>query len=207
LPKCLATSLPASLPTVPGLPIPPAPGLPAVPGVVPVPGPGASPGGQPKAAPAKSATGDPGLVAPAAISVITADSVTMDHFVYQGNAKLPTASGGAVTMMKFTASSLTLSGHVADAITEAGVTAVTSSPVMAFNGNVVIYSTKLSGSLLGVPLTFTPSTISGLELKAASLFTGLGQVTLTSVTTDQVTGTADSLTYGPGGGGFSVTLH
>ncbi|MCW2936093.1 MAG: hypothetical protein JWM19_7055, partial [Actinomycetia bacterium] len=37
--------------------------------------------------------------------------------------------------------------------------------------------------------------------------TSHGNITMTSVTTDQATGTADSLTYGPGGSGFSVVLH
>jgi hypothetical protein len=145
-------------------------------------------------------------VAPTAISVITASSATLDNFTYAGNAKLPLASGGTVTMMKFTASSLILSG-AADAVTEAGHTAITSSPEMAFNGNVVLYATKLSGTLDGIPLTFTPTTISGLLLKVANLITSNGQITMTSVTTDQATGTADSLTYGPGGTGFSVVLH
>jgi hypothetical protein len=216
LPKCLPTALPApSLPiTVPAPSLPitvPAPSLPiAVPAPGGIPGVSASPGApgaRPAPGKAKSSTAGAGLVAPAAISVITADSVSLAHFAYQGNARLPTASGGTVTMMKFTASSLTLSGHVADAVTEAGVTAVTSSPVMAFNGNVVLYATRLSGSLAGVPLTFTPDTISGVLLRVTSLLTSNAEVTLTSVTTDQATGTADSLTYGPGGGGFSVVLR
>ena len=78
---------------------------------------------------------------------------------------------------------------------------------MAFNGHVVLYATKLSGTLDGIPLTFTPTTISGVLLMVANLITSHGQITMTSVTTDQATGTADSLTYGPGGTGFSVVLH
>jgi hypothetical protein len=138
--------------------------------------------------------------------VLTASSATLDHFSYAGNAKLPLAGGGTVTMMKFTASSMTLSG-AAEAVTEAGHTAITSSPAMAFSGNVVLYATKLSGTLAGIPLTFTPTTISGLLLTVANVITSNGQITMTSVTADQVTGTADALTYGPGGTGFSVILH
>jgi hypothetical protein len=78
---------------------------------------------------------------------------------------------------------------------------------MAFNGNVVLYATRLSGKLAGVPLTFTPTTISGLLLTTASVLTASTVVTMTSVTTDQAMGTADSLTYGPAGNGFAVTLH
>jgi len=193
----LLSGLPTSLPTVPGLP-----GLPTVPGL-PGSGKGTGQSADPKA---KSASADDGLVAPAAISVITASSAQMDHFTYVGNAKLPLAAGGTVTMMKFTASSITLNG-AADAVTEAGHTATTSSPVMAFNGDVVLYATKLSGTLDGIPLTFTPTTISGLLLKVANVITSNADITMTSVTTDQATGTADTLTYGPGGTGFSVVLN
>ena len=204
LPQCVAaalpTSLPTSLPTVPGLPT----SLPTVPGL-----PGAKPT-KPADPKAKSARAG-GVVAPAAISVITASSAAMDHLTYVGNAKVPLAAGGTVTMMKFTASSLTLSG-AAEAITEAGHTVTVSSPVMAFDGNVVLYATKLVGTLkvpiAGLPvgpLTFTPSN-AGL-LYIANAVTSNTTVTFTSVTTDQALGIADSLTYGPGGRGFSLTLH
>jgi hypothetical protein len=109
-------------------------------------------------------------------------------------------------MMKFTASSLMLSG-AAQSITEAGHTVTVSSPAFAFSGHVVLYATKLSGKLAGIPLTFTPNTISGLLLKIANLITSNGTITFTSVTTDQAIGIADSLTYGPGGRGFSLTLR
>jgi hypothetical protein len=216
LPTCLPTRLPAvpglptALPTVPGLPtsLPAIPGLPTslptVPGVPGLPGTGKKPAAKdPKA---KSSTSGAGLVAPAATSVITASSATLVDFTYVGNVKMPTAAGGTVTMMKFTAASMTLSG-AADAVTEAGHTAVTSSTAMAFDGNVVLYATRLSGKLAGIPLTFTPSTISGVLLKVASVITGHGTITMTSVVTDQAEGTADSLTYGHGGTGFSVVLH
>ncbi len=204
LPTCLPTALPSgalptSLPT-PSLPVPAGAGVPGT-------SPSAGTGKPAAKAKAKDSTAGAGLVAPAATSVITADSVSMTHFTYQGNVKLPLARGGTVTMMKFTASSLTLSGHVADAVTEAGTTAVTSSPVMAFNGHVVLYATRLSGKLAGVPLTFTPDTVSSVLLTVANLLTSNVPITMTSVTTDQATGTADSLVYGPGGGGFSVVLH
>ena len=200
LPKCVTQALP-SLPSLPtSLPTPSLPGLPS-----PAPGSAASPGASatPKA---KSAGAGGGIVAPSAISVITAGSATMTGFTYQGNAKLPTASGGTVTMMKFSASSLRLSG-AAESITEAGHTVIVSSPVMAFDGNVVLYATKLSGTLAGIPLTFTPTTISGLLLKVANVITSNGTITFSKVTTDQAIGIADSLTYGPGGLGFSLGLH
>jgi len=220
LPQCLASDLPTKvpalpgLPTVPGLPtsLPTVPGLPtSLPTGVPTtggqPGSGASGSGKGKSATkdpkAKSASGGYGLVAPAAISVLSGDSATLVHFNYVGNAKVATASGGTVTMMKFTASSLTLSGHAQDVVTENGVTATTSSPNMELNGNVVLYATKLSGTLEGIPLTFTPTTVSKVLLTVASFLTSHITITMTSVRTDQALATADSLTYTPT---FSVSL-
>jgi hypothetical protein len=228
LPQCLVSALPTKLPAVPGLPtsLPTVPGLPtSLPTVPGLPtslpsglatgpgqaGLGGSGSGQksgkgkssardPKA---KSASDGPGIVAPAAISVLSGDSATLVDFKYAGNAKVPTAAGGTVTMMKFTAASITLSGHAQDVVTEAGVTATTSSPTMALNGNVVLYATKLSGTLEGVPLTFTPDTVSKVALTVASLVTTHTTITMTSVTTDQALATASSLTYEPG---FSVAL-
>ncbi|HUN33296.1 MAG TPA: hypothetical protein VMU95_14900 [Trebonia sp.] len=218
LPQCLASALPTKLPSVPGLPtsLPTVPGLPTslpggagVPTVPGLPGSGGSGTGSGKGKSsakdpkAKNTNGGPGLVAPAAISVLSGNTATLVDFTYRGNAKLPTAAGGTVTMMKFTASSLTLSGHAEDVVTEAGVTATTSSPTMALNGNVVLYATKLSGTLDGIPLTFTPTTISGLLLRVANVITGHGTITMTSVSTDQALATADQLTYEPT---FSVSL-
>jgi hypothetical protein len=224
LPQCLTSVLPTKLPAVPGLPIslPTVPGLPtSLPGLPGLPtslpsglptlpgqtGSGSgSRSGKGKSSPApkaKSASGGFGLVAPASISVLSGDSATLVDFKYVGNAKVPTAAGGTVTMMKFTASSLTLSGHAQEVVNEAGVTATTSSPTFALDGNVVLYATKLSGKLGPVPLTFTPTTVSELLIGAASVITGHTTITLTSVVTDQALATADSLTYEPG---FSVGL-
>jgi hypothetical protein len=217
LPQCLASALPTRLPAVPGLPtsvpglptsLPTVPGLPtSLPsGVATLPGQagsgtsGSGPGKGKSGAKdpkAKSASGGYGLVAPAAISVLSGDSATLVDFKYAGNAKVPTAAGGTVTMMKFTASSLTLSGHAQDVVTEDGVTATTSSPTMALNGSVVLYATRLSGTLEGVPLTFTPTTVSEVLLHLASFLTSHATITMTSVTTDQALATADSLTYEP----------
>jgi hypothetical protein len=48
-----------------------------------------------------------------------------------------------------------------------------------------MYATRLSGSILGVPATFTPSTTSAVLLSVANLATGLVPITLTGVTADQ----------------------
>lgn len=138
-----------------------------------------------KKAAQKNASADPGLVASAATEVLTAGSATLAHFAYAGNVTLPVGGGGSVSMMKFTADSITLAGGVTDTVTQGGTTTVTSSPALAFSGGVTLYATKLTGSLLGVPLTFTPSTVSAVLLTIASVLTSGATITLTNVTTDQ----------------------
>jgi len=152
-------------------------------------------------APVKNATLSGGLVAATVPSVLSGSSATLVHFLYQGNVNMPTTGGGTVTMMKFTADSVTLS-DASDAINEGGVTAGPSSPTMALSGNVVLYATQLSGTLGPISLTLTPD--SPLLATIGNVITA-GQVTLTNVTTDQAMATADSLTYGPGG--FAVTIR
>lgn len=137
-----------------------------------------------KKAAQKNASADPGLVASAATEVLIAGSATLAHFAYAGNVTLPAGGGGSVSMMKFTADSITLAGGVTDTVTQAGTT-VTSSPTLAFSGGVTLYATKLTGSLLGVPLTFTPSTVSAVLLTVASVLTSSVTITMTNVTTDQ----------------------
>ncbi len=138
-----------------------------------------------KKAAQKNASADPGLVASAATEVLTAGSATLAHFAYAGNVTLPAGGGGSVSMMKFTADSITLAGGVTDTVTQGGTTTVTSSPTLAFSGGVTLYATKLTGSLLGVPLTFTPSTVSAVLLTVASVLTSGATITMTNVTTDQ----------------------
>jgi hypothetical protein len=138
-----------------------------------------------KKAAQKNAAADPGLVASAATEVLTAGSATLAHFAYAGNVTLPVGGGGSVSMMKFTADSITLAGGVTDTVSQGGATTVTNSPTLAFSGGVTLYATKLTGSLLGVPLTFTPSTVSAVLLTIASVLTSSTTITMTNVTTDQ----------------------
>jgi hypothetical protein len=133
----------------------------------------------------KNASADPGLMASAATEVLTAGSASLAHFAYAGNVTLPAGGGGSVSMMKFTADSITLAGSVTDTVAQSGTTTVTSSPTLAFSGGVTLYATTLTGSLLGVPLTFTPSTVSAVLLTIASVLTSSATVTMTNVTTDQ----------------------
>jgi hypothetical protein len=149
-----------------------------------------------KEATQKNASADPGLVASAATEVLTAGSATLAHFAYAGNVTLPAGGGGSVSMMKFTADSITLAGGVTDTVTQGGTTTVTSSPTLAFSGGVTLYATKLTGSLLGVPLTFTPSTVSAVLLTIASVLTSGATITMTNVTTDQPVVIAGALQTG-----------
>ena len=107
---------------------------------------------------------------------------------------VPLAGGGSQEMMKFTADSIDLSGDVTVTVTQDGNTVTTVSASQDFSDGVTLYATRLSGSLLGIPVTFTPSTISaslltlpnaGL-LQLANLVTGAIPLTLTGVTTDQL---------------------
>jgi hypothetical protein len=138
-----------------------------------------------KSAAQKRAAADPGLVASSATEVLTAGSATMTGLSYQGNVNVPVAGGGTVTMMKFTADSIALASGVTDTVTEGGVNTATSSPTLTFSGGATLYATKLCGSLAGVPLCFTPTTVSGLLLSAANLITGIAPIVFTNVTTDQ----------------------
>jgi hypothetical protein len=60
-------------------------------------------------------------------------------------------------MMQFSATSLDLTG-VQLTISQGGGTQTTTATSLDLTGNVVLYTTELSGDLLGIPLTITPST-------------------------------------------------
>lgn len=164
------------------------------------PDPGASGSTQPTASPSASATAQlkapaPGQLAAAARSVLTADSALLEGLSYDGVAQVATAAG-AVTMMKFTMSSLTLTGNIALTVSEGGGTAVTRSSSMHFGGPVVLYATKLSGDLLGVPVTITPTSPLATILQVLAPVTRAVPVPMTNVVTDQPYTTAGSLQAG-----------
>ena len=177
-PSTSSSASPNPLPTV-SLPV-----VGSLPGTVLPSASGTANAGSKKAA-QENATADPGLEASAATEVLTAGSAALAHFAYAGNVTLPVGGGGSVSMMKFTADSITLADGVTDTVTQGGTTTVTSSPTLAFSGGVTLYATKLTGSLLGVPLTFTPSTVSAVLLTIASVLTSGATITMTNVTTDQ----------------------
>ncbi len=107
----------------------------------------------------------------------------MTGLSYDGVASVPTATG-AVSMLKFSMSSMTLSGGTVLTVDENGHRLVTSSSSLDFSGNVVLYTTRLSGQLAGVTVTFTPQNPPSLVLPT---------MTFTNVVTDQPLTMADSL--------------
>lgn len=135
----------------------------------------------------KKATAAPALTAAAVPARLTAGSALMTGLSYDGVATVPTASG-AQRMLKFSMSSLSLSGGIVLTITEGSHTQVTRNTSVDFSGHVVLYATKLSGKLLGVPLTFTPSNPPPAVLPT---------MRFTDVVTDQPVTVADNL-HAPG---------
>ncbi len=112
----------------------------------------------------------------------------MTGMAYDGVADVPTANG-TVPMLKFSMSTMTLSGGTTLTATSGGQTLVTRNSSLAFSGNVTLYTTKFSGVLvvLGVPtvrVTFTP------QNPPPSV---LPDMTFDSVTTDQPLTLANSL--------------
>ena len=178
-----ATVPPIPIPTVTGTPDPAASGSPQ-----PTASPSASAAAQPKAA-------APGQLAAAAQSSLTADSALLVGLSYDGVAQVATASG-TVTMMKFTMNSLTLTGNIALTVSEGRGTAVTRSSSMHFGGPVVLYATKLSGDLLGIPVTITPTSPLATILQLLAPVTQAVPVPMTHVVTDQPYTSAGSLQAG-----------
>ena len=143
---------------------------------------------------AKSRTvAPPKLEAAMATSVEKAGSATLNGFAYQGVAHVPTAGGGTVTLMKFTARSITLNGGITLTATRAGQTTVTKNSSIDLTGNVVLYASKLSGKLLGVPVTLTPGNVASVLLQLLKTVTPAVPVTMTNVTTYQPLVLSDAL--------------
>ena len=137
----------------------------------------------PSATTPRDARAAPGLVVSGVTWTMTVSSATLTGFTYKGNVGLPVAGGGTVQMMEFTVDSMTMT-HAVTQITEGGQTGTETDASFSASG-VTMYATRLSGSILGVPVTFTPSTTSAVLLSVANLATGLVPITMTSVTADQ----------------------
>jgi uncharacterized protein DUF6114 len=180
-------------------------------------GPGATPGPRATPSPSAKSTGPGsrhsghvrrtaaghGLVVASAVSTLTAGSARIVGLSYDGVAKVPRATGGALRMMKFDLQSVTLTGRPTLTISERGSTAVTTTSVLSFTGHVVLYATKLSGDLLGAPLTLTPDSPQALVLRLLKPFTNHLTVTMTNV----VTGHPLTLADGSRWRGFTIRVH
>jgi hypothetical protein len=175
----------------------PLPSAGPAPSADPTPSAGASPTGSPTPDPSPSASGSrrkassvkaavsAGLqVSEAQFTLVTGSALLLGAS-YQGVAQVPTASGTPVPTMEFTMNSLTLDGAPTLTVTQGRVSSVTSGSSMQFTGSVVLYATQLSGDLLGVPVTLTPSSPLATILKLLKSVTPLVPLKLTNVTTNQ----------------------
>ena len=153
----------------------------------PTPDPSPSPGSsrsRRKASSVKAAAGAGLEVSEAQFTLVTGSALLLGAS-YKGVAQVPTASGRTVPMMEFTMNSLTLDGVPTLTVTQGGVSSVTSGSSMQFTGSVVLYATQLSGDLLGVPVTLTPSSPLATILQLLNSVTPLVPLKLTNVTTNQ----------------------
>ena len=125
------------------------------------------------------------LVAATVPTVLTAGSARLVGLAYDGVAEVPRASGRPVPMMKFTLQSVTLTGSPTLTIHQNASVATTRTSLLSFTGSVVLYATKLSGNLLGIPVTLTPSSPLSLVLRLLRPLTQGLTVTMTKVVTDQ----------------------
>jgi hypothetical protein len=204
-PGCIVP-VPVLCPSPSPTPAPPASGSPGpAPSGNPTPSAGAPPTGSPAPDPSPSASGSRRKASSVKTAVSAGRQVSEAQFTlvtgsalllgasYKGVAQVPTASGKAVPMMEFTMNSLTLDGAPTLTVTQGGVSSVTSGSSMQFTGSVVLYATQLSGDLLGVPVTLTPSSPLATILQLLKSVTPLVPLKLTNVTTDQTYISSSSL--------------
>jgi Family of unknown function (DUF6114) len=158
------------------------PGAPGTPGTAPSAGSGK--GSKGKRLNSKKADPTAGLVVCISPAVLTASSATLNGLAYQGVVNMPVAGGGTVQMMKFTLSSLSLSSAILR-VTEDGRTLTTKLAAARFSDHVVLYATKLSGSLGIVRLTLIPGNIVSTLLQLLNTLTPVIPLTLTDVVAHQ----------------------
>jgi hypothetical protein len=170
----------------------------------PSPGSGSSPGSSPgsSSSPGSKTNGKvkhtqapQGLVASSVPAVLDAGSARLVGLAYDGVAQVPLASGGSEQMMKFNLQSVTLTGKPTLTIHQDNSVATTSTSLLSFSGNVVLYATKLSGDLLGIPITLTTSSPLSLVLQLLRPLTSGLTVTMTNVITNQPTTTSSASTW------------
>jgi hypothetical protein len=159
--------------------------LPGVPGTVPGTGSAVNKNvSEGKKLDSKKADPTPRLVVTISPTVLTAASATLTGLAYRGVVNMPVAGGGTVQMMKFTLSSLSLSSATLT-VTEAGRTLTTKLVSAMFSDHVVLYATKLSGSLGIIRLTLIPGNVVSTLLQLLNTLTPAIPITLTDVVAHQ----------------------
>ena len=156
---------------------------------------GATPGpatGTPGPSPSPRNGTAPALAVASAPSSLTAASAVITGFAYDGTVTVRTTSG-SVRLMQFSMSSLALTS--VDLSAGRGTAVITTrAPGLSLSGNVVLYASKLSGDLLGVPISITPGSPLATILKVLAPLTSAVPVPMTNVVTDQPFTSADSVT-------------
>ncbi|MER7001528.1 DUF6114 domain-containing protein [Dactylosporangium sp. NPDC000555] len=89
-------------------------------------------------------------------SILKTDVMTMDGLTYDGIAELPHKDGTTVKVLAFTMRNSVSTPFQLDT-PGAGKLLVTKSSKLTVEGDVKFYTTSFSASVLGLPLTFTPS--------------------------------------------------
>ena len=190
-PSTSPSTPPSTSPGSPGVPVVPTPSV-SKPGHLPLPPGKGSKSGNTKTHRSPHTTGTSGLEAYTDPVVLAAGQAHVSQFAYQGVTHLPTAAGGSVQVMKFTAGSFSASS-VKGTIKRDGHATTLTSPSLIFNGDITLYATKLSGRLLGVPVTLTPHNAESLLLHQLTSVTPHAPVTMTDVTAHQPIMIANSL--------------
>jgi Family of unknown function (DUF6114) len=150
-----------------------------------------SPGHRAKSGAAKRAGNSPGVNVASTPASLTAASAVITGFAYDGLATVHTAKG-QVRMMQFSMSSLSLTG-VELTVSQDGAALTTRAPTLDLSGKVVLYATRLSGDLLGVPVTITPQSPLATILRVIAPLTRAAPVPMTNVVTDQPYTSAGSM--------------
>jgi hypothetical protein len=116
------------------------------------------------------------------MSGITAASATLDGVTFDGVATVQTARDPE-QVLKFSLTGLTLSDADLTVTSSSGQTLSVKAATFDFSGNVTLLTTKISGTLLGSTVTFTPQS----PPPAIS-----GNLTLTGISSSQIFTSADS---------------
>lgn len=126
--------------------------------------------------------------APNLASHLSGSKFQITNSWYQGNVTLKRVDGTTVRAMKFTADKAVVPGFRLDVPAKAdgsqGLVATSDSITM--KGDVLLYATKFSGKLLGIPLTFTPECAPPGFIPLPSM---------TDVKIEMIANTAESLAY------------